>query len=55
MDNQTFLQHLRAISDLAKEAEEVDQLDDFLDACQILLQSKRGKPTRFALDSRSLN
>jgi len=49
MNNHTFLEHLRAISELAKDAEDQNQLEDFLDACQILLQSKRGKPTRFAL------
>jgi hypothetical protein len=55
MNNHTFLEHLRAISQLAKDAEEEDQLEDFLDAIQILLQSKRGKLTQFSLDPRSLN
>ena len=55
MDNQPFLNHLQSISELATDANEVGQLDDFLDACQIFLQSKRNEATKFGLTPQSFN
>jgi hypothetical protein len=55
MDNQSFLKHLQSLADLAREAQEISELDDFLDAMQIFLQSRRKDLTRFSLDQKSLN
>jgi hypothetical protein len=55
MDNQSFLKHLETLAELALGAREVGELESFLDACQMILQTSNRKLTTFSLDAKSLN
>jgi hypothetical protein len=59
MDNQSFFKHLESVSNLATEASDIGELEDFLDAIQMVLMTRnmklKRKLTEFSLDANSLN